>query len=47
MENSPEALSPQTLQATNVFVLDEEFDEFESAVEDVAAFVVDEVGENG
>jgi hypothetical protein len=43
----PEALSPHTLQATNVFVLDDEFDELESATDEVATFVDDEVGENG
>lgn len=44
----PEALSPQTLQATNVFVPVDELDEFESAADDdvVVAFD-DDVGENG
>lgn len=51
----PEALSPHTLQATKVFAHDDEFDEFESATDDVAALALlllllavdDDVGENG
>lgn len=44
----PEALSPQTLQATNVFVPVDELDEFESAAdEDVVVVFDDDVGENG
>lgn len=47
----PEALSPHTLQATKVFTHDDEFDEFESATDDVAALALlavdDDVGENG
>jgi hypothetical protein len=44
--DSPDALSPQTLQATKVFVLvDDELDELESAADDVVG--VDDVGENG
>lgn len=47
-EKLPEALSPQTLQATKVFVLEDEFDELESATDDVAALLFDDdVGENG
>lgn len=42
----PDALSPQTLQATKVFVPVDELDEFESAAEDVVV-VFDDVGENG
>lgn len=41
----PDALSPQTLQATKVFV--DELDEFESAADDVAVVFVDDAGENG
>lgn len=46
-EKLPEALSPQTLQATNDFALDDEFDELESATDDVAALFDDDVGEKG
>jgi hypothetical protein len=42
----PDALSPQTLHATKVFVPVEELDELESAADDVAV-TLDEVGENG
>lgn len=45
--NLPDALSPQTLQAAKVFVLVDELDEFESAVDDVAVVFEDDVGENG
>jgi hypothetical protein len=41
----PDALSPQTLQATKLFVLDDEL-EFESAADVVVPVAVD-VGENG
>ena len=43
----PDALSPQTLQATKVFVPVDELDEFESAAEDVVVVFDDDVGENG
>lgn len=43
----PDALSPQTLQATNVFVPVDELDEFESAADEVAVVFDDDVGENG
>ena len=41
----PDALSPQTLQATKLFVLDDEL-EFESAADVIVPVAVD-VGENG
>jgi hypothetical protein len=41
----PDALSPQTLQATKLFV--EELDELESAAEDVVVVFVDDAGEKG
>lgn len=41
----PDALSPQTLQATNVFV--DELDELESAADDVVVVLDDDAGENG
>lgn len=44
---SPDALSPQTLQATNDFVPVDELDEFESAADVVVFVAVDDVGENG
>lgn len=43
----PDALSPQTLHATKVFVPVEELDELESAADDVAVAFDDEVGEKG
>jgi hypothetical protein len=44
----PDALSPQTLHATKVFVPVDELDELESAADDVAVVTLDdEVGENG
>ncbi|CRL02951.1 CLUMA_CG015974, isoform A [Clunio marinus] len=39
----PDALSPQTLQATNVFGPVEELDEFESAADDAVLAFVDDV----
>jgi hypothetical protein len=45
--SSPDALSPQTLHATKLFVPDDEL-EFESAADVVMAVVFDDdVGENG
>lgn len=41
----PDALSPQTLQATKVFV--DELDELESAADDVVVVFDDDAGENG
>lgn len=43
----PDALSPQTLHATKVFVPVDELDELESAADDVVVVLDDDVGENG
>lgn len=45
--SSPDALSPQTLHATKVFVLVDELDELESAADEVVVVFEDDVGENG
>lgn len=45
--NSPDALSPQTLQATKDFVPVDELDELESAADEVVVVLADDDGENG